>query len=60
MLYWAAEERSLEVLRVLLKEIRKDSNLSYLIEETDRMDNTSLHVAAMKGIGQQLLIEVSS
>ena len=58
-IYWAAQENAFEVLKLLLEKLEKDASLQHLIEQTDRFDNTPLHVAATNGFKHivQLLID---
>lgn len=57
-IYWAAQENAIEVVKVLLNEITI-TKCQYLIEQTDRYDNTPLHIAAEKGFKNvvQMLID---
>ena len=48
-IYWAAEENAVDVLKLLLEKTKEEASLQYLIEQTDRFDNTPLHVSAKKG-----------
>ena len=49
-LFWAAEEDAHSVLKLLLEKIKSKPKLRYLVNQTDRFDNTPLHIASTKGL----------